>query len=245
MKKYNPGIYEIINIISGKRYVGSSAYLGERISEHARLLNNGKHSNKYLQNAYSKYGGKNFRFKILLYCSKENLIFYEQRAIDAYGIKNLYNIRIKAESNQGLKASWETRKKLSKIRKGRKLKLETRLKISLAHKGKKLSQKTKNKLSKINKGKNHPKYGIPHSEETKKKIGDSHRGEKCYLYGKRYWENPYSIPVLQICCYTNKTIKIWSSATEASHVLNINRSHITAVCKKKRTKTGGYKWNYA
>lgn len=244
MKKYNCGIYKIENKINGKMYIGSSSKLNNRISEHFRLLNTNRHRNKYLQNSYIKYGRENFKFQILLYCDKKNLIYYEQCFMDSCDFNMLYNIRKKADSNIGIKLSIETRKKLSIVRSGRKLKEETKKRISEAHKGKKLSEKTKRKLSVLNTGKNHPKYGTTHSEDTKKKIGDSHRGEKCYLYGKKYHDNPFSIPVVQICKHTNRIIKIWSSATEASHKLNLNRSHIAAVCRNRRNQTGGFKWKY-
>lgn len=245
-KKFNIGIYQIVNFVNGMRYIGSSSNLKNRLCEHKRQLNKNCHTNKFLQNASNKYGINNFKFEILLYCSKEDLIFYEQRAIDAYDFNTLYNIRIKAESNQGLKASDETRKKLSTERKTRKLSSETRKKISESHKGKILSDETKRKLSEINTGEKHPKFGKPHSKETKKKIGDSHRGEKCYLYGKFGKDNRSSIPVYQIDKFTNKNIKEWSCAAEAGRELKINPSHISAVCKnrKHRPTAGGFKWAF-
>jgi group I intron endonuclease len=241
-KEYKSGIYQILNIVNGKRYIGSSSNLKKRLSSHSLSLSKNYHHNKHLQNAFLKYGIDKFEIKILLYCSIEDLIFFEQRAIDAYGLKNLYNIRIKAESNQGLKASEETRRKLSEERRTRKMSIEARKKMSEWHKGKIVSEETRKKLSEINKG----KTVLPHTEETKKKIGDSHRGEKCYLYGKFGKENRSSIPIYQIDKNTNKIIKEWSCAAEAGRELKTSPSHISSVCNKAkhRPTAGGFKWSY-
>ena len=92
----NCGIYKIINSANGKVYVGSSTNLVKRWNEHSFFLNNNYNKNPHLQNAWNKYGGDSFVFEVLLYCDKENLVFYEQRAMDEY--KSLdgefgYNIR--------------------------------------------------------------------------------------------------------------------------------------------------------
>ena len=40
-------------------------------------------------------------------------------------------------------------------------------------------------------------------------------------------------------------IKRWKSAIEAGRVLGIRANHISACCKRKRNKTGGFKWRYS
>lgn len=52
------GIYKILNIKNGKFYIGSSNNIKVRWSQHKTLLKNNKHENKYLQNAWNKYGGQ-------------------------------------------------------------------------------------------------------------------------------------------------------------------------------------------
>ena len=39
-------------------------------------------------------------------------------------------------------------------------------------------------------------------------------------------------------------IKEWPSIKEASQKLNISRSNITACCKKKLKRAGGFVWEY-
>lgn len=102
----NSGIYSIINKQNGKRYIGSAVNLKRRINEHKNRLNKNKHNNRYLQNAWNKYGKQSFIFEILEYTSKEKLIEIEQWWLDIYKsyIKDRgYNINKKAESSLGIK----------------------------------------------------------------------------------------------------------------------------------------------
>lgn len=54
------GLYKIVNKATGHCYVGQSQRCKKRIKEHFRLLRWNKHTNPHLQNAYNKYGAKNF-----------------------------------------------------------------------------------------------------------------------------------------------------------------------------------------
>lgn len=59
------GVYAIVNLVSGNRYVGSSANIGKRIREHKRHLERGGHDNRVLQRAWKKYGAEAFRVLLL------------------------------------------------------------------------------------------------------------------------------------------------------------------------------------
>jgi group I intron endonuclease len=59
------GIYVIENIANRKVYIGRSKDIGSRISSHKHNLRNNIHINKYLQNAWNKYGENNFKNVIL------------------------------------------------------------------------------------------------------------------------------------------------------------------------------------
>lgn len=59
------GIYNIVNLANGTRYVGQSVDLGKREYEHFRELNLGTHYNAYLQRSFNKYGKKAFAFRVL------------------------------------------------------------------------------------------------------------------------------------------------------------------------------------
>ena len=178
--KLNSGIYQIVNTINEKRYIGSSVNIGQRIAEHKTKLKNNKHFNRYLQNAWFKYGENNFVFNILLSCKKKDLIFYEQRAIDVYKTSNGggYNLRPLAQSNRGLVVSEKTRQKLREAHKGTKgfhHSKETKCKLSDVNKGKKHSKETRLKMSESLKGKC-VWIGKKRSVETRLKMSESRKG---------------------------------------------------------------------
>ena len=76
--KYNCGIYMIINLINGMKYVGSSNDINRRFNCHSSCLKRNKHYNKRLQRTWNKYGDTNFEFRLLEECIEEVL---EQREI--------------------------------------------------------------------------------------------------------------------------------------------------------------------
>lgn len=78
-----------------------------------------------------------------------------------------------------------------------------------------------------------------HSEETKRKIGESQKGVLNHAYGKTGKLSPTSKPII---CLTNN--QIYESAMECSKILDLNFSHISAVCRGTRGSTGGlvFRW---
>ncbi len=100
------GIYEIVNTVSNKRYVGSAVDFEKRWALHRHQLANGCHKNLHIQNAWAKYGDTVFEFRPLLRCAPEQLLFYEQRCID--GLKPDYNMCLIAGSALGVKRRPET-----------------------------------------------------------------------------------------------------------------------------------------
>lgn len=65
------GVYKITNIVNRKIYVGSSKDVKKRWWQHENALESGTHGNAHLQNAWNKYGGKNFKFEIIEECAPE------------------------------------------------------------------------------------------------------------------------------------------------------------------------------
>lgn len=107
------GVYAIEDRATGKVYIGSAVRLNARKSQHMHMLRSNQHHSAKLQNAYNKRGEGAFAFRILLICRKEDLLFYEQRAIDAYcAVESGYNILPVAGSSLGVKHSEKTRAKL-------------------------------------------------------------------------------------------------------------------------------------
>lgn len=140
MQEIRPGVYQIRDLETNKRYIGSAVNVWQRFHSHRSKLARGIHDNKYLQAAWHKHGAERFAFEPILFCSKRDLIFFEQRAIDAWCSSDRllgYNLRKIAQSNVGLRMSDETKKKLSAIVKGRRHTDEARAKISKGNLGKK------------------------------------------------------------------------------------------------------------
>lgn len=198
--KGDSGIYQIVNKVNEKRYIGSAVNVEKRLFHtHFRELKNDKHGNPHLQNAFNLYGEKNFTFEPIFYCYKRDLILYEQQMINSYPFNTLYNICPTAGSTLGVKFSEEVRRVLSETAKRRKPRSEeskqkqseTRTgkkqppeivqKIAEANRGGKRSDEAKRKMSEAKRGRRYTGnmnsfYGKHHSSETKKKISATMKG---------------------------------------------------------------------
>lgn len=149
----NTGIYQITNIKNGRKYVGSAVNISKRWREHLRQLEDGKHHSRFMQRCWNKHGGECFVFRVILCCNVESLIWYEQRALDA--LRPEYNSAPKAGSQLGYKHSAESRKKMSASRPkdfspmtGKRHSEETKRRISKAKKGVKLGAYSRERVSK-------------------------------------------------------------------------------------------------
>jgi group I intron endonuclease len=184
-KNMKSGIYEIVNRLNGKKYVGSSHDVEKRILTHKSKLRCNTHVNKHLQNSYNKHGVDNFDFNIIEICPIDDLTDRETHHLSL--VKESYNIREVVDSNLGLKMSEETKRKISEANRGKKLTDEHKKRLSEALKNKPMSSesilKMKNTLTgrklteehKKNISKNHANRGKTLSEETKKKISENHK----------------------------------------------------------------------
>ena len=176
-------IYKIENRINGKIYIGKSFNrdLSTRIIEHNYELNHNKHHSIYLQRSWNKYGKDAFTWSTVCqyFCvTEDELNEYEKYYIKFYKSNNKkfgYNMTIGGEGISGLIHTNESKRKMS-----------------IAQKGKIVSEETKKKMSTSSKGKNKGKIpwnkGIPHSEETLKKISLSLLGKPSAMKGKKHSE---------------------------------------------------------
>lgn len=210
------GIYQIVNLTDGKKYIGSSNNLYNRKAKHFSALRNNNHYNYYLQRAFNKHGEANFSFEVIEFVNTiEELLPREQYYIELYQVCDRdkgYNLIVDATRNI---LSDESREKISLANKGKTLSEETKLKMSLAKKGRIFSEETKQKMSLVKKGDKHP------------------------MYGKTGALNPASKKV--ICVETGV---IYDSMLEASRVLNICFTSISKCCTGKLKTTGGYHWQF-
>lgn len=147
----NSGVYGIFSKIDDRVYIGSATNFDLRKKTHFDKLKSNVHANKPLQNFVNKYGIENVEFKVLVKCPPEYCIKLEQFFLDNFD--NKFNIRLVAESNFGLKASNETKQKMSKARKGKSVRgygfivtEETKFKMSEAGKNKVFTEEHKQNL---------------------------------------------------------------------------------------------------
>lgn len=140
---HKTGIYEISNLVNGKRYIGSAVSFAARWLKHTSQLSRGCHHSRILQNAWDKYGAGSFEFRCVLVCDRENLMLYEQTVIDAFQPE--YNVCKKAFSCLGVKRTKDSIEKMISARiavGGWSPSAETRALISASLKGRPGRRKT-------------------------------------------------------------------------------------------------------
>ena len=96
-------------------------------------------------------------------------------------------------------------------------------------------------------GENNPMYGKHHSEETRKKMSESHMGENHHMYGKHHSEETKNkmseshkgkINNKPRRIYCIELDKIYNSIREAEKELNISRTNIIKACKDINKSAG-------
>jgi group I intron endonuclease len=220
-------IYMIRNKVNGKVYIGQTVRnISRRFSEHMK-----KPINNHLNNAYNKYGKENFEFIVLETCDTlEELNKKEKYYIELYDSMNRdkgYNL---TSGGDKTKVSDETRKKIGE-----------------SHKGRKQSEEWINK--RIKRGKEHHGYGVPKTEEYKKKLSEATKGENSYWFGKKRpnLKTKYTRQetdgkkVVEYRYSTNEIINVYPSIREASretgktfgtinnHCKNLVKKHISDI----------------
>jgi group I intron endonuclease len=183
------GVYQIINKVNGKRYIGSSVNIKSRWRDHIYCLDGGRHNNHYLQRSWNKYGGSNFVFETICLFPESELIENEQHLLDCLAPEyNISNIAGRPPGFKGCRHSEETRRKMSEVHSGE----------NNPWYGKYHSEETRRKLSEAMSGENNPwygktgekhqRYGTHHSEETRRKLSEAMSGENNPWYGKHHSE---------------------------------------------------------
>lgn len=163
-------VYVLTNNINDKKYVGITSQKPEKRWNHG----NGYRDTTYIGRAIKKYGWENFSHEILYEnISAKEAQDYEVELIEKYKTldsKFGYNIQPGGNlSNLGVKMSEENRQKLSERTKGEN---------NYFYKNPPTKEHIEYlvSLSKERIGDKHPMYGKHHSEESKRKMSDAHKG---------------------------------------------------------------------
>ena len=171
MKKITGYIYLIIDLLTGKKYVGQHHY-------HKPELDPNYHgSGRIIKRLYKKRP-ETLKMEYIKTCySEEELNEWEKYFIFVFNTlhPNGYNL---TEGGEGVVPSDITRKKNSESHKG--------LCVGKANPffGKHHSEETLKKISEANKGRTAPNKGKHHSEETRKKISEAVKGRTAPNKGK-------------------------------------------------------------
>ena len=212
------GVYEIKNIKTDKRYIGSSQDIKYRFYQHLSMLRNGNHHSVHLQRSWNKYGELNFILQPLIYCDRDATLYFEQALIDHFNPE--YNIAKCAEASaRGAKRSISTRKKISEVQKG---KIRSKEEIQ-----KRIESRA----------------GYEHSLHTRTKISNAIKDWYETVNGKNARQKFIDRKQRKVICLDNG--KVYDSIKCAAEELNVERSKISAVARGKRNQTGGYRFAYA
>lgn len=249
---------------NGKVYIGMTCL---KPIQRWKKDGSGYKSNTHFWGAIQKYGWENFKHEIL----EENLIQADAEKLEIEQIeknkstdKNFgYNIvsggcvnfpaeetKLKiSKANKGRKWTEEQKAKIAGRDKGRFVPDEWRRNMSIAHKGKKHSEGTKKKISQGNKGKivseetrekiRKSALGRKMSKETIEKRTKSRQGYKVSEETREKISNAKGKPI--ICIENNK---VYRSAKEASDILNIPRTSISANLNKRTKHAKGLHFEF-
>jgi group I intron endonuclease len=177
MEKNNV-VYCILNVLNGKKYIGSAINFRKRKNVHLHHLRNKTHHSISLQRSFNKHGENYFKFFILEDMISDELHHNrEQFYIDFYKSANKlygYNICPMVNSTKNRKVNQSTKEKIKFANLGKKHKLETIEKLKIIHKGLHLGNKN-GMYGKI--GELSPNFGRKHTKEFCQKITDRQIGE--------------------------------------------------------------------
>jgi group I intron endonuclease len=190
------GIYQILNTVTDKCYVGSSIDIRNRWKQHNKNLRHLNHHSIKLQRAWNKYGPDVWEWNILQECEESRLVELEsfwQAKLNSYH-SGYDSTLITFENGKAIRRhSEETKARLRKPKSE-----ETKLKMSLAAKNRVVSEETRekhrNKVVSEETREKCRKKTI--SEETRKKISiasknqsrESREKQANALKGRKYSE---------------------------------------------------------
>ncbi len=108
-------VYEIVNAVNGKRYVGATTNFSRRRNEHLSSLRRNVHTNPHLQCSWNKYGEQSFSINVI--AQAKTLIELDELENEFINRSAEYNI--KSGGLKNFKHSDATKQKISRSCLGR------------------------------------------------------------------------------------------------------------------------------
>lgn len=219
---------------NGKVYIGITKQKPEQRWHNGH----GYKKNEHFYSAILKYGWENIKHEIVENgLTKQQACDLEIKLIAKYDSTNRdkgYNNSTGGEyGSLGVHPSAETRKKMSEANKGQKQTIQQRKALMNYLVGHKVSAETRRKISEAGKGRIPWNKGKKASEESKAKNSIS-----AIKLGKI---PPYIKPTKVVCVETGE---VFQQIKNAGEKYGICPANITAVCRHRREKAGGYHWKY-
>ena len=258
------GIYKLTNTANNRFYIGSCREFKERWKQHAKGLEQGKHTNTFLLNDFNKCGANSFVFEVLELmdgASKEERLAKEQFYLDQLYDNQCqcYNIRKEAVSREGCKDSNPEAARKRRSDASKKLMEDPVYKqqaIDNMRKswdgnhspmlGRLHSTNTKQRMSLAQSGK-------PKSVETKQRMSAAqklvdrstrkptvHTDETKHKMSLSNWQRK---KVLVTCIATGESTT-FDTITEARQSLNLSKAPVERVLRGDQTQTKGYSIQY-
>lgn len=167
------GVYKISNTLSGRYYIGYSTNINRRFTVHRNKLKQNYHDNIFLQRAYNLDGEDKFVYEIIHICDTEEYAkeIELQYLTDLSIREQLYNLNFNNSGGDLLTHHPDKEKIREKILKSQ---AENMSKLS--------SEERKQKYGKC--GERNGMYGKTHTDEIRKKLSDTHKGNT-YRNGKK------------------------------------------------------------
>ena len=238
------GIYEIINTVNNKRYIGQAKNIKFRIRTHFYNLRLNKHYNPHLQTAFNKYGENAFKSNAIVIISNPNtdiLDEIEELLFSTYNFEDeLYNILKFAKIKTTLKCNDEQKQNINTWKDKQKRSITQYDIVTLQ------VIRTYESVSEA------AKFNNMNSEGIRGCVRGLQQTYKGYIW-KFSNDNSEEIinfnklkirEVFQIDAKTDEVICMFESISAASRAINCSISPIHRAVNNQQPTAGGYKWRY-
>ena len=223
-------VYQALNSVNGKRYVGvSTRGVAHRRTSH--FLSARKGSRVRFHCAIRKYGESAFQFTVLTQYATLADAHAEERRLIAL-LKPEYNMTAGGEGVLGLKMSPETIERIAAAHRGK----------PGPWLGKKRSEETKRKVGDASRGRKHPnRKRPPQSQRDKLRVLGLAKKDEWQKYARL---GPASMARSVRCITDGKT---YESASAAARAYAVAKSAVIELClgKRGRKSVGGLVFGYA